>query len=131
MSPKTDTYKPTLLAGRNAKKSSGLGAKKAGGLGAQKVKANFNDIESAALQKEKDSAAASLSAISGGGGSSVKGGGVTGGGGQKITSMNLAYNELSLDEKKREEKMKNMDPKKREQVRILLSVFFNWSLLII
>lgn len=30
--------------------------------------------------------------------------------------MNLAYNELTLEDKKRTEKMKNLDPKKKEQM---------------
>ena len=30
--------------------------------------------------------------------------------------MKLAYQEMSVDEKKREQKMKNLDPKKKEQV---------------
>jgi len=32
------------------------------------------------------------------------------------TSLSLAYNELSIDSKKRDEKMKNLDPKKKEQM---------------
>ena len=31
-------------------------------------------------------------------------------------SLSLAYNELSIDSKKRDEKMKNLDPKKKEQM---------------
>jgi len=31
------------------------------------------------------------------------------------TSLNLAYSELTVEDKKRAEKMKNMDPKKQEQ----------------
>ena len=31
-------------------------------------------------------------------------------------SLSLAYNELSIDSKKRDEKLKNLDPKKKAQV---------------
>jgi len=31
-------------------------------------------------------------------------------------SLSLAYNELSIDSKKREEKMKDLDPKKKTQM---------------
>jgi len=31
-------------------------------------------------------------------------------------SLSLAYSELSIDTKKRDEKMKNLDPKKKEQM---------------
>jgi len=31
-------------------------------------------------------------------------------------SLSLAYNELSIESKKRDEKMKNMDPKKQQQM---------------
>jgi len=119
MSPKADTYKPSILASRSAKKSGGLGgAKKSGSLGAQKVKANFDDLESAALKKDKEAAASTASQGAG----AAKGGAPMQ---ASITSMSLAYTELSLDEKRREEKMKTMDPKKKEQVRstLLMSGF--------
>jgi len=31
-------------------------------------------------------------------------------------SLNLAYNELSIDSKKRDEKMRSLDPKKQQQM---------------
>lgn len=108
-SPK-GSYQPTILGGRKAgggAKKGGLGAKKTGGLGAQKVAANFSAIETAALEKEKEEAAVKLAAAQAKPAPSTA---------ASEASLNLAYKELSLDEKKREEKLKSMDPKKKEQM---------------
>eukprot|EP00057_Strongylocentrotus_purpuratus_P034706 XP_796251.4 PREDICTED: ADP-ribosylation factor GTPase-activating protein 2 [Strongylocentrotus purpuratus] len=50
---KVEPRKPTIGQRKPASAKKGLGVKKSKGLGAQKVKANFDDIESQALQQDK------------------------------------------------------------------------------
>jgi len=104
------TRKPTIGQRKTQPKKGGLGAKKTGGgLGAQKVKKDFAEIEReaeladlgrhkavedekiAAQTREEDQAKAAA-------------------------SMRLAYQDLSLEQKKTEEKIRNVDPKKANQV---------------
>lgn len=98
--PTIGTRKPT-----GGKKS--MGGKK--GLGAQKVSTNFSEIESEVLKKEteREQNMAALSAQQALTAEQQE---------KKLASLKLAYQDLDVDEKKRGDKMKNMDPKKREQM---------------
>ncbi|KAK2179105.1 hypothetical protein NP493_513g01006 [Ridgeia piscesae] len=96
------------IGGRKATPAKkGLGTRK--GLGAQKVKANFSAIESAAHQKDKDAEQmAAASRIE------------TKVDEKKMSSLRFAYeNQMTLDQKRNEEKMKKMDPKKADQMQRL------------
>ena len=99
-----------------------LGAKKTGGLGAQKVKKDFAEIEREAeladlgRQKavEEEKTTSSKPKIEDEA--------------QAAASMRLAYQELSLDQKKTEDKIRTVDPKKANQVRyfpILLKFIYS------
>jgi len=103
------TRKPTIGQRKTQPKKGGLGAKKTGGLGAQKVKKDFAEIEREAeladlgrqkaveeekvVEKNKEEDEAKAAA-----------------------SMRLAYQDLSLEQKKTEEKIRTVDPKKAKQV---------------
>ncbi|XP_022111411.1 ADP-ribosylation factor GTPase-activating protein 2-like [Acanthaster planci] len=101
---KAEPRKSTIGQRKPMGAKKGLGAKK-GKLGAQKVTTNFADIESAAHQadlmkqetanrqkKTKEEEAANMA------------------------SMRLAYQDMTVELKKQEERMKNADPKKAEQM---------------
>ncbi|RZF46562.1 hypothetical protein LSTR_LSTR013092 [Laodelphax striatellus] len=100
--------KPTIGTRKPQAKRTGLGAKKTG-LGAERVKANFAEIEREAeladqlkmqeaekkavspeLNKEEEEA--------------------------QLASMRLAYQDLSIKQKKEEDKLKAVDPKKAQQI---------------
>ncbi|XP_039294617.1 ADP-ribosylation factor GTPase-activating protein 2 isoform X2 [Nilaparvata lugens] len=102
------TRKPTIGTRKPQPKRTGLGAKKTG-LGAERVKANFAEIEREAeladqlkmqeaekktvspeLNKEEEEA--------------------------QLASMRLAYQDLSIKQKKEEDKLKAVDPKKAQQI---------------
>jgi ADP-ribosylation factor GTPase-activating protein 2/3 len=100
--------KPTIGNRRpvGAKKG-GLGAKK--GLGAQRVKTNFSEIEAAAQEREKNAEliAASLADQEAKTKEEEE---------KRIASMRLAYQDLSVERKKQEDKLKSSDPKKAAQM---------------
>lgn len=87
-------------------KKLGLGNKRATGLGAQKVTTSFAEVEKEAelseklkiqVQKENEESKKELEPA-------------------QITSMRLAYEDLSIKQKKEEEKLKAIDPKKATQM---------------
>jgi len=101
--------KSTIGQRKPQAKKGGLGAKKTGGLGAQKVKKDFAEIEreaeladlgrQKAVEEEKVSAQNKVE-------DEVK----------AAASMRLAYQDLSLEQKKTEDKIRTVDPKKANQV---------------
>lgn len=105
---KLGTRKPTIGQRKPAKKG-GLGAKKSGGLGAQKVKKDFSEIEKEAEiadqvkykldEDRKIDEAKRIEDES-----------------KAAANMRLAYQDLSLQQKKQEEKLRNVDAKKAAQV---------------
>ncbi|ELT91095.1 hypothetical protein CAPTEDRAFT_181150 [Capitella teleta] len=98
-----------IIATRKAPKKSGLGVKKGGFGGAQKVKQNFADIESQAVQrdKERDAMTTVLKQQEGKSKEDEE---------KRLTNLKLAYKDLSVDEKRRDDSMKKMDPKKKQQL---------------
>ncbi|XP_066998688.1 ADP-ribosylation factor GTPase-activating protein 2 isoform X2 [Anabrus simplex] len=110
LSPSADPpqdRKPTIGVRKAQPKRPGLGAKK--GLGAQKVKANFAEIEREAVladqlkvqQAEEAKLMAEKTAEEEQ---------------NQIASMRLAYQDLSIQQKKEEDKLKQVDPKKAQQL---------------
>ncbi|XP_023725166.1 ADP-ribosylation factor GTPase-activating protein 2 isoform X3 [Cryptotermes secundus] len=100
--------KPTIGGRKPQAKRLGLGAKK-GGLGAQKVKANFADIEREAAMADqlKVQAAEEAKVMAERTAEEEQ---------KQIASMRLAYQDLSLQQKKEQEKLKQVDPVKAQQV---------------
>jgi len=105
---KLGTRKPTIGQRKPAKKG-GLGAKKAGGLGAQKVKKDFAEIEKEAemadqmkYKIEEDRKIDEAKRIEDES--------------KAAANMRLAYQDLSLQQKKQEEKLRKVDAKKAAQV---------------
>lgn len=104
------TRKPTIGQRKPQAKKGGLGAKKTGGgLGAQKVKKDFAEIEREAeladLGRQK-AAQDEVEALKNREENEAK----------AAASMRLAYQDLSLEQKKAEEKIRTIDPKKANQV---------------
>nr|CAD7591678.1 unnamed protein product [Timema genevievae] len=103
----TEDRKPTIGGRKTIPKRSGMGAKK-GGLGAHKVKTNFADIEREATMADQLKVQAAEEAKMAAERSAEEQ--------QKhMASMRLAYQDLGLQQKKEEEKMKRVDPKKAQQ----------------
>lgn len=98
---------PTIGSRKPAASKKSMGAKK--GFGAQKVTTNFGEIESEALRKEteRERTLAAMSAQQALTAEQED---------KKLASLKLAYQDLTVDEMKRTDKMKNLDPKKREQM---------------
>jgi len=104
---KPTSRKPTIGNKKPAGKKPGLGAKK--GLGAQKVTKDFADIEREAemadnilvARKEEAKRAEAKTAEEEA---------------ASIASMRLAYQDLGLQQKKKEQALSKMDPKKAEQM---------------
>ncbi|RWS16508.1 ADP-ribosylation factor GTPase-activating protein 2-like protein [Dinothrombium tinctorium] len=98
-------YKPIIGVKKTPTSKKGLGGKR--GLGAQKVNADFKKIEEEAQKadelKEKFESASSKPLSK----EEVQ---------ENLTSINLAYQELSEKQKLTEQKLKNINPQKAEQL---------------
>ncbi|KAL4232970.1 ADP-ribosylation factor GTPase-activating protein 2 [Mactra antiquata] len=92
-----------------AKKAPAKKGGKKGGFGAQKVKTDFKEIESRAEQQDKDreNMAANLALQEAKSREEQE---------KQLASMRLAYQDMSVQRKKQEEKLKISDPKKAEQM---------------
>ncbi|XP_033101658.1 ADP-ribosylation factor GTPase-activating protein 2-like [Anneissia japonica] len=100
---KAEPRKSTIGTRKPMSAKKGLGAKR--GMGAQKVKTDFKAIESQAMAADKlkeDSAKQKVKTKE-----EEQ---------EQMASMRLAYQDMSLQMKKQEEKMKNVDPNKAKQM---------------
>ncbi|XP_046665947.1 ADP-ribosylation factor GTPase-activating protein 2-like isoform X2 [Homalodisca vitripennis] len=102
--------KPTIGGRKPPAKKTGLGSKKVGGLGAQRVKADFAEIEREAelADKLKESRIKEKTPVVPEKSPEEQE--------AQLTSIRLAYQDISLQQKKEEEKLKSVDPKKAKQV---------------
>ncbi|XP_060601709.1 ADP-ribosylation factor GTPase-activating protein 2-like isoform X2 [Ruditapes philippinarum] len=106
---------PTEAMAKAEPRKALIGAKKApakkgkGGFGAQKVKTDFKEIENRAEQrdKERESMAANMAIQEAKTKEEQE---------KQMASMRLAYQDMSMERKKQEEKLKTSDPKKAEQM---------------
>nr|KAG5705045.1 hypothetical protein BaRGS_018775 [Batillaria attramentaria] len=106
---------PTQAASQNEPRKTLIGAKKAPagkkgkGLGAQRVKANFSEIENRAQQADKEREEfAKHQAVQEAKTQEEQE--------KQMASMRLAYQDMSIQRKKQEDKLKVSDPKKAEQL---------------
>ncbi|XP_014664191.1 PREDICTED: ADP-ribosylation factor GTPase-activating protein 2-like [Priapulus caudatus] len=103
---KAEPRKSTIGARKPASKS-GLGARK-GGFGAQKVKTDFSKLEKQAQLADEQKAASSMSVTTETRSKEEEE--------AQGASMRLVYQDISMERKKQEHKMKQTDPKKAEQM---------------
>lgn len=101
--------KPTIGQRKPQAKKGGLGAKKSGGLGAQKVKKDFAEIE-------REAELADLGRLKAAEEDKISAQNREEDEAKAAASMRLAYQDLSLEQKKTEEKIRTIDPKKANQV---------------
>ncbi|XP_063236524.1 ADP-ribosylation factor GTPase-activating protein 2 [Bacillus rossius redtenbacheri] len=101
--------KPTIGVRKPVSKRPGMMGGKKGGLGAQKVKTNFADLERDAARADqlKVQAAEEARLVSERSAEEEQ---------KRMASMRLAYQDLSVQQKKEEEKLKKVDPKKAQQI---------------
>lgn len=108
--------KSTIGVRKIQSRKPGMGARKPGGLGATKVKANFDEIEQKATMVDQMKVAPviekKLTADEEA---------------EAITSVRLAYQDLSIQRQKAEDKLKGMDPNKAKQMERLGMGFGNRS----
>ncbi|XP_071942765.1 ADP-ribosylation factor GTPase-activating protein 2-like isoform X2 [Antedon mediterranea] len=100
---KAEPRKSTIGTRKPTSAKKGLGAKR--GMGAQKVKTDFKALESQAMAADKmkeDSVKQKIKTKEDEE--------------QQMASMRLAYQDMSVQMKKQEEKMKNVDPNKAKQM---------------
>ena len=107
--PDQAARKPTIGQRKPQAKKGGLGAKKTGGLGAQKVKKDFAEIEREAELADmgRQKAAEEEKEMSKNREENEA---------KQAASMRLAYQNLSMEQKKTEDKIRTIDPKKANQV---------------
>ncbi|XP_034250252.1 ADP-ribosylation factor GTPase-activating protein 2 [Thrips palmi] len=117
--PDTEVERKHIIGSRKpVAKKSGLGAKK--GLGAQRVKTNFSEIEQkAAMADQMKETAAHEAKIQAERTAEEEE--------KQLASMRLAYQDLSIAQKKEEEIMRTTDPKKATQMERLGMGFTNRS----
>lgn len=101
--------KPTIGQRKPQNKKGGLGAKKTGGLGAQKVKKDFAEIE-------REAELADLGRLKAAEDAKIEAQNREENEAKAAASMRLAYQDLSLEQKKTEDKIRQLDPKKANQV---------------
>ncbi|XP_067951508.1 ADP-ribosylation factor GTPase-activating protein 2-like [Watersipora subatra] len=105
VSPKIAEPRKSTIGQRKPPAKKGLGGK---GMGATRLKANFSDIETAALKadKDKEESIRNHAAMEAKNIEDAE---------RQLASARLAYKDLAIEKRKHEEKLKHMDPKKQEQ----------------
>lgn len=115
--PVGDAPKSTIGVRKIQSRKPGMGARKPGGLGATKVKTNFDEIEqkAAMIGQMKETPAVIEKKLTADEEADA------------ITSVRLAYQDLSMQRQKAEDKLKGMDPNKAKQMERLGMGFANRS----